>query len=368
MDAAVAQAAHDTLITLYPSQTAALDRKLNQALRGISRKRGRDEGALIGFEAAVNILSERDVDGSALGDLPIYPLTGDPPLPGEHVPDPLNPDQGLLTPGWGQVDTFSGIDVTADGVRSQPPPALAETDYSAAFADVDLLGGDGFITPTLRTAEETEIGVFWAYDGSPGVGPPQVLYNQITRTLAKRQRNTIVENARLFALVNIAMGDAGIASFDSKYYHNFWRPIVAIRNADLDGNPETERVESWTPLGAPASNQSGNDFTPPFPSYPSGHATFGAAMFRILANFYGTDSISFRVRSDEFNGQTTDSEGNVRPVVVRQLNSFSEGALENARARIYLGIHWQFDADAGIEQGVSLADFVFSELLTPVVD
>ena len=368
MQAAVAQSAHDTLVALYPNQTEAIDSELKRDLRRISNRRGRNKGIKVGAEAAINILAERAADGSAEGDIPIYPETSDPPFPGQHVPDPINPDQGYLTPGWGKVNTFSGINVSDDDVRTPPPPNLTDAAYASAFADVDFLGGDGFTTPTERTPEETVIGIFWAYDGSTGVGVPQVLYNQIVRKIAKQQRNTVVENARLFALVNIAMGDAGIASFDSKYFYNLWRPIVAIRNADLDGNPMTQSVENWTPLGAPASNQSGNDFTPPFPSYPSGHATFGAAMFRTLANFYGTDDICYRVGSDEFNGQTTDSEGNVRPVVVREFDSFSDGALENARARIYLGIHWQFDADAGIEQGITVADYVCDELLTPAVD
>src|SRR5690606_5093058 len=132
------------------------------------------------------------------------------------------------------------------------------------------------ITPTSRTKEETEIGLFWGYDGSNGIGVPPVMYNQTTQTIAKQEHNSTVENARLFALVNIALADAGIAAWDSKYYHNLWRPIVAIRNADLDGHEDTQRIADWTPLGAPASNVSGKNFTPPFPAYPSGHATFGA--------------------------------------------------------------------------------------------
>jgi hypothetical protein len=365
-DAAIAQAARETLAALYPKQKVFLDRELKHALHGIPANSGREKGLMVGFEAALNILAARDADGSADGNTPIYPPTNNPALPGEHVPDPLNPGQGLLTPGWGQVATFSGIDVTDADVRTPSPPALTHPDYTASFVDVLTLGGDGINTPTLRTAEETEIGLFWAYDGSQGIGVPPVLYNQIVRELAEQEHNSLIENARLFALANIAMGDAGIAAWDSKYYYNFWRPVVAIRNADLDGNNDTERFANWTPLGAPASNQSGNNFTPPFPAYPSGHATFGAAMFRTLQNFYGTDQISYRLKSDELNGETTDSQGTHRRAVVRRFHSFSAGAYENGRSRIYLGIHWQFDADAGIDQGVTIADFVFMELLKPI--
>jgi hypothetical protein len=113
--------------------------------------------------------------------------------------------------------------------------------------------------------------------------------------------NDVVANARLFALVNLAMADAGIACWESKYFYDFWRPVLGVRESDPgtgpsglgDGNPLTIGDPAWTPLGAPASNQSGTDFTPPFPAYPSGHATFGAALFRILERFYGTDAIAF---------------------------------------------------------------------------
>jgi membrane-associated phospholipid phosphatase len=365
IDAAIAQAAHDTLVALYPTQQQVFDKQLALALAGVPANQGRAAGIAVGAAAALNILNDRAADGSAAGQIPIYQPTSDPPLAGEHQPDPLNPLQGLLGPGWGQVATFSDIDVTAAAVRAPPPPALGSAAYTANFLDVFMHGGDGIISPTIRTPEQTEIGLFWAYDGTKGLGVPPVLYNQITRVIAQQQRNTLVQNARLFALVNIAMADAGIACWDSKYFYNFWRPIVGIRNGDLDGNPDTLRVADWVPLCAPASNQSGNNFTPPFPSYPSGHATFGAALFRTLANFYGRDDIPFRFKSDEMSGRTTDNLGNHRFTVVRSFDTFTDAAIENARSRIYLGIHWQFDADSGIHQGTTIADHVFGTLLLP---
>ena len=165
-----------------------------------------------------------------------------------------------------------------------PPPALDSPEYAAAFNEVKNFGGDGVNSPTEHTPEETEIGLFWAYDGTKGLGTPPRLYNQIARTLAVQQHNTEYQNARMFALINVAMADAGIACWNEKYVYDLWRPVTGIRNADQDGNPLTEADPNWTPLGAPASNQSGTDFTPPFPSYASGHATFGAASLKRSPN------------------------------------------------------------------------------------
>ena len=190
--------------------------------------------------------------------------------------------------------------------------------------------------------------------------------------LFRSQGNDAFANARLFLLVNLALADAGIACWEAKYHYDFWRPVVAIREAEPgtgpsglgDGNPLTAGDPSWTPLGAPASNQSGTDFTPPFPAYPSGHATFGAALFRILERFYGTDAIAFSFVSDELNGVTADWAGNVRPLAERNFETLSEAMWENAESRIYLGIHWSFDASEGVALGQAVADYVFDHALT----
>jgi hypothetical protein len=236
------------------------------------------------------------------------------------------------------------------------------------FLDVQNLGGDKINTPTDRTKEQKEIGIFWAYDGVIGLCAPPRLYNQIARVVAEQKGNSLVENARLFALVNIAMSDAGVCCWDAKYYYNFWRPIIGIRNADLDGNEDTQQEADWTPLGAPASNESngGKNFTPPFPAYPSGHATFGGAFFQVMRRYYGTDDIAFAFNSDEWKPKTTDNEGKPRRKVIRSFNNFTEAEAENARSRIYLGIHWQFDADEGIDNGNKIGDHVFDNFLQPL--
>ncbi|MBM3271467.1 MAG: phosphatase PAP2 family protein [Candidatus Sericytochromatia bacterium] len=363
VEAAVAQACHDTLVALYPRKRYSVDRYLERTLAGIPVGAGRQEGVLAGSQAAAAILAERADDGAEYGQLPVYPPTGVPPLPGQHQPDPTNPDQGLLSPGWGHVRTFSGLDVTAAGVRAPSPPGMTDPAYAAAYEEVKRLGGDAISTATERTAEQTEIGLFWAYDGTAKLGAPPRFYNQLTRVIARQQRNSPAQNARLFALVNLAMADAGIACWDSKYFYNLWRPIVGIRQAETDGNGETGQDATWTPLGAPASNRtSDRNFTPPFPAYPSGHAAFGAATLRILRHFYGTDTIAFALKSDELSGRTTDYAGNHRSAVVRRYRSFSDAIAENARSRIYLGIHWAFDADEGIRQGIAVADHVHATM------
>ena len=359
LEAAVAQAAHDTLVQLYPSQTATFDAALSSTLAAVPNGQAENKGISVGRYVAAAILAARAADGSnATSD---YHTIG---KPGHHQPAPLHQNQGFLTTEWGQVTPFAVPSVTP--LLSPPPSALDSAEYTAAYAEVAALGGDGVTTPTVRTAEQTQIGIFWGYDGSPGLGTPPRMYNQITRIVADQQHNNVYDNARLFALVNIAMADGGIQAWDVKYVYDFWRPVIAIRAANTDGNPLTTRDADWTPLGAPRSNDpGGTNFTPPFPAYTSGHATFGAAMFRTLADFYGRDDITFSFNSDEFNGVTKDQDGSVRPVVTRTFPSFSAAAEENGQSRIYLGIHWSFDKVKGVQAGNAVADYVVANLLRP---
>lgn len=358
LEAAVSMAAYTTLIHLYPSHSKAIGDAFYSVQHEFSGTHlSKRIGYRFGEDVGDQILALRSGDG-ANASVPYNP-SGE---PGQHIVDPINPDQGYLDPQWGDVVPF--VMQSPEQIFSTPPfPELNSEAYTADFEWLRSLGGDGIVTPSIRTAEQLEIGIFWAYDGRPGLGTPQRLYNQAARTIARKQGNTEYENARLFALVNLAMADAGIKSWFDKYANETWRPIVAIRNADLDGNPETIADPDWKPYGAPLSNEIGENFTPNFPSYTSGHATFGAAVFRTLANFYGTDSISFTLKSDEFNGVTTDNRGMVRPVRTRSFSSFSEAAEENGISRVFLGIHWTFDSTHGITSGNAVADYVFQNVL-----
>lgn len=357
--AAISAAAHATLKALWPDQAARFDDALAKALAVVPNGPAETRGVELGRRVAQVILADRLNDGSN-APMPYTPIDE----PGHHRPDPENPDQGFLTPGWGDVDTFVIGDV--ERFQVDPVPALGSLEYTLAYYQVALLGGDGITTPTLRTPEQTQIGKFWAYDKAPAVGTPPRLYNQVVQTIAVDQGNSTEENARLFALVNLAMADAGIQCWDAKYDNDFWRPIVGIREGNADTNPITIGVPNWTPLGAPLSNGTGKNFTPPFPAYGSGHATFGAATLRVVGNFYGTSQIEFDFQSDEFNGHNFDVNATTpRPAVTRHYDNLDEAIDENAISRIYLGIHWIFDATNGVNSGKAIADYVTTNALLP---
>jgi hypothetical protein len=272
VDAAVAQAAHDTLVALYSAQRVSFDAALAQTLARVHNRRAKIEGIEVGQFVANSILQARANDGAANINTPPYvPINA----PGFHQPDPTNPDQGFYAAHGGDITPFavSSVDQFA------PPPLddstvagraafLQSEEYTLAYDEVLGLGGNGTTTPTVRTPEQTEIGIFWGYDGRPGLGTPPRLYNQIVRTIAEQENNTVKENARLFALVNLAMADGGLTCWSRKYVDNFWRPILGIRNGDGDGNPATIGDSNWTPLGAQRSNprpgEPAINFTPLF--------------------------------------------------------------------------------------------------------
>ncbi len=374
--AAVAQAAHDTLVALFPSQEARLNTFLAEDLSEIPDGQLKTNGIALGQRAASAVLAARATDGSQYEELTVgtgqdnFHTSND---PGKWRQDPISQIGVALGAKWGEVKPF--VLERGDQFRVPPLPGLDSAEYAAAYNEVKQLGGDGLVTLTTRTPEQTQIGIFWAYDGTPSLCAPPRLYNQVAMRIAHKMGTDIdaLELARLLALVNVAMADAGIASWESKYYYQYWRPVTGIREADEktgptglgDGNQFTIGDSAFSPLGAPASNLMGPNFTPPFPAYPSGHAVFGGALFQTLRNFYRTDRIAFTFISDEFNGVTKDNLGNVRPEVMRSFSSLSQAEEENGRSRIYLGIHWAFDATEGVKQGNRVANYVFKNLLRP---
>jgi hypothetical protein len=373
LKATIAQAAHDTLVAMFPAQTATFDAALAEDLARVRDRRAKYEGVRLGKRAAAAILALRADDGSQHDEPLIGTVPGTDYVPGDEPGvwrmDPISQLPVALGAHWGEVTPF--VLESADQFRVPPPPALSSPEYTAAFNEVLALGGDDDTTPSLRTDDQTQAGIYWAYDGTPTLCAPPRLYNQIAVQIAKEQGSDLIQTARLLALVNTAMSDAGVAIWESKYFYAFWRPVTGIREADPgtgpsllgDGNDDTLGDVNFSPLGAPASNVlAGVNFTPPFPAYPSGHAGFGGALFQTLRRFYRTDAIAFTFVSDEFNGVTLDNEGNPRPLLPRSFTSLSQAEEENGQSRIYLGIHWSFDKTAGIAQGRAIARYVLANL------
>ena len=354
-DAAVAAAAHKTLSELFPSQKPFFDSIL--ATAGDKTNPGHGFGEDVG-EA---ILADRAGDpGAGAGDYKPKPQRG------KHRPDPDNPGQGFHAPFYGAKS--KGFAITAR--HTLDPPPFDNNEYREALREVRGKGIAPELMGTLpddvepRTVDETVRGIYWGYDGASGLGTPPRLYNQIIRRVSIARGNSVARNARLFAFVNVAMADAGILAWDEKYKYEFWRPVLGIREHDRSMGPAATEADndisndcdtSWLPLGAPLTNRLGKNFTPPFPAYPSGHATFGAAAFHITRLFYNDankerrddlfDGLDFV--SDEFNGVNTDNKGTVRP---RHRRNFRRGLWqmieENGRSRVDLGVHWVFDAFA----------------------
>lgn len=355
LDAAVASAALGTLTVLFPSQRAFFTAK--HAAAGLSGP-GLAEGHAYGLAVARSMLADRAADPTA-SDVGYVNSTAR----GHHREDPDNLGQGVNAPFYGDRARSFAVAVRP---TLAPPPALGSAEYLAALRDVRQKG----ITPeglgslpagsSPRTPDEALKGVFWAYDGAFNIGTPPRLYNQIVRALAVAKNNSTDQNARLFALVNAAMADAGISAWEAKFSYDLWRPVVGLREHDASLGPSgtggatfsADADPCWLPFGAPRSNViAPNNTTPNFPAYPSGHATFGAAAFHITRLFYGVthtgpdtllDGLQFV--SDELDGITRDHKGTLRP---RQSRSFPGGLWqmieENSRSRVFLGVHWVFD-------------------------
>ncbi len=372
IEAAIAQAAHDTIVAMFPSQTERIDALLAEDLSVIPDCIEKDNGIELGQRAAAAILALRAGDGADHAEprLGVDFFTSN--APGKWRQDPISANPLALGARWSEVRPL--VMQSASQFRAAAPPPLNSVPYTVAFNEVKAVGGDGPTTLTVRTPDQTIAGIYWAYDGTPGLGTPSRLYNQIAVQIAGQRNSNVVELARLLALINVAMADGGIACWESKYYYQFWRPITGIREADFgtgptgagDGNLLTLGDRNFMPLGAPASNLRGPNFTPPFPAYPSGHATFGGAVFQVLRNVYRTDNIAFTFVSDEFNGTTRDNQGRVRPRMSRSFSSLSQAEEENGQSRIYLGIHWAFDKTAGIAQGRRVADYVIGNAFVPL--
>ena len=354
VEAACAYAAHDTLAAAFPSTTINLAKALSDAIKAIPTTTPATDiaaGKAVGKAAAVTMIQARTDDGSDV-NLPYVAGT----QPGDWRPTGTAP---AASPNWPGVKPF----VSTHGAQFRPPrpggyqsktEMLRSAEYAAQVNEVKSLGRSN---SNARTAEQTRIAFFWANDADGTYKPPGQLF-AITKIVAQQRGLDVVENARLFALVALAMGDAALVAWDAKYATDLdlWRPVTAIRLASTDGNAATSADTGWEPLATNPAN--GQHDTPPFPAYVSGHATFAAAHAAVMRLYFGTDNVSFTA--------TTEDKNPLAQGVTRSFNSFTEAARENARSRIYLGVHFQWDGDHGFLSGSSLGEYVFTSRLRPL--
>lgn len=361
--AAMAQAAHDTLVALFSLQTSIIDQALTSWLETIPNGTAKTIGIAAGKKAAELILAARANDG-AYGTNGTAPPTNTTTNPGVWSEAPLDSNAAGSTAYCAQYGTNCKpfiVNDTAEIIslfRAPEPPAVTSKEYLAAFNQIKGIGGVGDATsPSARTQDQYEYAIFWGYDGTRQLCAPPTMYFAIVRQIMTQHRKSGVELLRALALVGVGLAEAGIAAWESKYYYNYWRPITAIRYTGAGVHADAIPQSDWLCLGAPASNLSngGKNFTPNFPAYVSGHATFGGSLFGVLRLLFGTDDVPFQFCSRELDGVTRDNQDVVRPFRPRTYLRLSQAEMENADSRLPLGIHWYYDRDEGIKMGNKVA-------------
>jgi hypothetical protein len=329
--AAAAAAGLFTASALFPTDVALFQTTYVASLAGVSDGRPKADGIAVGRFVAERTLISRVTDG-AFAVVNYIPGNA----PGDWRPSPpaFAPAQ---TPQWPAVTPFALR--SGSQFRPPPPPALNSPQYAAAFNEVKDFGD---VNSTVRTPQEMEVARFWeGKAGTPGVPG---YWNEIAESAAISQGNTLDQNARLFAQLNVSLADAIIGHFDAKYTYNRWRPITAIQLADQNGNPATVADPNWKPLLT----------TPPNPSYVSGHAVLSGAAATVLAHFFGSDNIGFSLTSEDLKG------------VTHSFGSFSAAAAEAENSVVWGGIHFRFDVTAGDALGRSVAQFVDQKTFQPL--
>ena len=310
--------------------------------RGNSRRDWRNSTVLaVGQAAAAAIIALRADDGADQNMFDFAYTEGTEPGEWRFTPDfPLPLAFG---PQWGTVTPF--VLRRSSQFRPPPPYPLTSARYAADYNEIKRLGGNGSTTPSDRTPDQTQIGLFWL-ESSP------LAWNRLARAIAVERGLDVWENARLFGLLNLAMADGYIASWEAKYHYKFWRPITAIRLGDTDGNPRTEGVPDWTPL----------EFTYPMPDHDSGHAVQGGVAAEVLKLVFGTDDIAFMACSTTLPAGSNCADPNP---VFRSYTSFSQAADENAVSRIYIGIHFRKAVENGVKHGQLIANYAVHQFLRP---
>lgn len=322
-EAAAAGAAHAVLARLFPEQKAAFDAALALALGGSGRDAGAlTAGAAFGATVGAELVTARDDDGTA-ASAPYRPLA----MPGRYVSTALP-----FYVGWAHARPF--VMERPDQFRPGPPPMLTSPQWAADYNEIKLLGGK---TSAVRTKEQTAIAQFWIVAGAPA-------YNPIVRELAGRGNRSLSQNARLFALVYLAVADSLVAVFDAKYTYEFWRPQTAIRNGDLDGNDGTVVDTAWAPLVE----------NPMHPEYPCAHCINAAAVAAVLEAEFGQSTLApFSMTSPTL------------PGISRQWTRIGDLASEVSNARVWSGVHFRNSTVVGEAMGRAIGELTVRKMLTP---
>ncbi len=322
-EAAAAAAAYDVLLALHPDKKADLDAALAGSLAGISENEAKSKGIELGKQAAAGIIALRTNDGS-------------------NIPEDYRPatTAGVYVPTMIPIESTSSkikpfAMTSASQFRAAPPPALTSETWTRDLNEIRDIGSN---TSAKRSAEQTTIARFWFFTG------PRT-YNTIVRQIASNRKMDLVDCARLYALTSIAGADAFIAVFEAKYAYNFWRPVTAIRNADLTSNPATPREASWQPLGV----------TPMHPEYPCAHCITASAVATVLQHVVGDEVGEIALTSPTAAG------------VTRKWTRLQDYSDEVSSARIYAGFHYRFSTEAGKDMGKKIGDLAVTTLMLGAV-
>ena len=327
------------MVALNPAATAAYDALLQQQLgdkpNGFQRL-----GTIVGAKVAAAVLAWRQNDGWIV---PPFPPYSEPPLPGRWQP----------TPPANAAATFTHVQqavplamVSSTHFLPVPPPILTSARYATDLNEVKAIGKSDSAT---RTPEQTTIARIWASIAASGTGTAthySSIWNNIASDIARDRGLSLVETARLFVLMNVSIHDALQTTLTSKFIYGVWRPVTAIRQADTDLNPATDPDPTWSTLIP----------TPPYPSYAGNMATIGASAARVLALALGTDDVPVTATWRQSGGQ---------PDVVHHFATLWDVAQQQADSRIYGGIHYRFDNEAGQTAGRAVAEYVFANFMRP---
>jgi hypothetical protein len=323
-DAAAAAAAHAVLAALHPQQQETLDAALAASLATVQDGPAKADGVALGKAAAETMLALRRND--RMSEKASYvPKTGSGAFQ-------LLANATTLGPHWGVVTPFTLASI--QDFRFPGPPALTSARYAQDFNEVKAVGAKH---STLRTAEQTAIATLWEPPGT-------ISYNAALRAMPELKQKSMVEQARVFALMNMAGSDALIVGWRDKYLHLFWRPETAIRNADRDGNEATSPDTTWEGLRSPF---------PAHPEYPSGHALFTGVAETVLRDFFGTDRMTVTVTNPEAK-------------ITRSFASFSEIAKSVEDARVWAGIHFRSADIDGTAMGRQIAAYALKHCMRPI--